>query len=61
MEYRKRALMNFLQGSSGDTDIENRLVDMGGEGRGEGEMYGENNMESYITICKIDSQWGFSV
>ena len=23
--------------------------------RGEGEMYGENNMETYITICKIDT------
>ena len=23
---------------------------------GEGEMYGENNVETYITICKIDSQ-----
>ena len=22
---------------------------------GEGEMYGESNMETYITICKIDS------
>ena len=22
---------------------------------GEGEMYGERNMETYITICKIDS------
>ena len=51
----------YFQGSSGDTDIENRLVDTGGGGRGEGEMYGESNMESYITICKIDSQWGFSV
>ena len=28
---------------------------------GEGEMYGESNMETYITICKIESQWGFSV
>ena len=27
---------------------------------GEGGMYGEN-METYITICKIDSQWGFAV
>ena len=27
----------------------------------EGEMYGESNMETYITICKIDSQWEFSV
>ena len=24
-------------------------------------MYGENNMETYITICKIDSQWEFAV
>ena len=30
---------------------------MGGGEEGEGEMYGESNMESYITICKIDSQW----
>ena len=28
---------------------------------GEGEMYGKSNMEAYITICKIDSQWGFAV
>ena len=28
---------------------------------GEGEMYGESNMETYITICKIDSQWKFVV
>ena len=27
-----------------------------GEKGGEGEMYGESNMETYITICKIDSQ-----
>ena len=27
---------------------------------GEGEMYGESNMETYITICKIDSQWEFA-
>ena len=24
-------------------------------------MYGKSNMESYITICKIDSQWEFAV
>ena len=24
-------------------------------------MYGNNNMETYITICKIDSQWEFAV
>ena len=29
-----------------------------GEKAGEGEMYGESNMETCITICKIDSQLG---
>ena len=24
-------------------------------------MYGNSNMETYITTCKIDSQWEFSV
>ena len=24
-------------------------------------MYGKNNMETYITICKIDSQWEFAI
>ena len=28
----------------------------GGGWRREGEMYRESNMETYITICKIDSQ-----
>ena len=40
-------------------------MDMGmGRGRGEegeGRIYGESNMETYITICKIDSQWEFAV
>ena len=32
-----------------------------GERGGEGEMYGKSNMETYITMCKIDSQREFSV
>ena len=32
-----------------------------GREEGVGEMYGENNMETYNTICKIDSQWEFAV
>ena len=32
-----------------------------GERGGEGEMYVESNMETYITICKIDSQQEFAV
>ena len=32
-----------------------------GERRGEGEMYGKSNMETYITIFKIDSQQEFAI
>ena len=28
-----------------------------GERGGKGERYGESKMETYINICKIDSQW----
>ena len=28
---------------------------------GEGEMCGRSDMETYITICKVDSQWEFAV
>ena len=28
---------------------------------GEGEVYGKSNMETYITICKIDNQREFAV
>ena len=33
---------------------------VGGE-EGEGEMYGESNIEIYNTMCKTDSQWEFAV
>ena len=32
-----------------------------GERGGEGELYGKSNMETYITICKIESQWEFAL
>ena len=51
----------YFQGSNGEPDIENRPKNAGGGEEGEGEMYGESNMETYITICKIDSQWKFAV
>ena len=42
--------------------IGNRPMDLvrGGE-EGEGEIYGESNIEIYNTVCKIDSQWEFAV
>jgi len=46
MESRKTVLMNLFAGQQVDTDRENRLMDMGGQG-GEGWMYGESNMETY--------------
>ena len=42
-----------------EKQTENRLMDMGRGG--EGEMYGESNMETYIAICKIDSQRQFAL
>ena len=45
-----------MQGSNGETDIETDV-----ERGGEGEMYGESNMETYIAICKIDGQWECAV
>ena len=32
-----------------------------GERRGEGELFGESNMETYFTLCKIDSQQEFAL
>jgi len=32
-----------------------------GKRGGEGEMYGKSNMETYMTICEIDSQQEFAV
>ena len=36
-------------------------MDMVGGEEGEGEMYGESNMEIYNIVCKIDSQQAFAV
>ena len=58
MESRKMVLKNLLTGQQ----WRNREYSYGhGERGGEGEMYGESNMETYITICKINSQWELAV
>ena len=31
-----------------------------GREQGEGEMYGESNIEIYNTMCKTDHQWEFA-
>ena len=60
MEPRKMVLKNLFRGSSGETDVEKETYGLGKRG-GEGEMYGKSNMETYITICEIDSQQEFAV
>ena len=36
-------------------------MDTGRGEEGEGEMHGGDNMETYFTICKIDSQWELAI
>ena len=58
MESRKMVLRIYLEGSNGETDrIHLRTWERGGEG----EMYWKSNMETYITMCRIDSQREFVV
>ena len=51
---------SYMQGSKGDTDIKNRFLD-GEVEEAEGGMIWENSTETYITICKTDSQWEFDI
>ena len=41
----------YLQGSNGDKDIENRLMNTSKGEEGEGGLYGESTMETYILPC----------
>ena len=49
----------YLQGSNGDTDIENRLWTRWG--RREWDELREYHGNIHITICKTDSKWEFTV
>ena len=60
MESRKMVLKNLFT----EQQWRNRHRELTyghGERGGEDEMYGKSNMETCITICKTDSQWGFAV
>ena len=60
MESIEIVLKNFLAGQQWRS--RHREQTYGREERGgEAEMNGESNMETYITICKIDSQQQFAV
>ena len=55
MESRKMALKNLFTGQQRRNRHREQTYGHGERG-GEGEMHGKSNMETYITICKIDSQ-----
>ena len=60
MESRKTVLKNLFTGQQWRNRHRKQTYGHGERG-GEGEMYGKSNMETYTTICKIDSQWEFAV
>ena len=60
MESRKMVLKNLFTGQQWRNRHREQTyghVERGGEG----ELYEKSNMETYITICKIDSQQEFAV
>ena len=60
MESRRIVLKNLFTGQQWRNRHRGKTYEHGERG-GAGEMYGKSNMETYITICKIDSQQEFAV
>ena len=60
MEARKMVLKNLFTGKQWRNRHREQTYGHGERG-GEGEMCGKGNMETYITVCKIDSQWEFAL
>ena len=60
MDSRKMVLKNLFAGQQWRNKHREQTYGHGERG-GEGEMYGDSNTETYITICKINSQQEFSI
>ena len=60
MESRKMVLKNLFTGQQWRNRHREQTQGHGERGE-EDEMYGKSNMEAYITICEVDSQWEFAV
>ena len=60
MESRKMVLMNLFARQQWINRHREQTYGHGKKGN-EGKMYGESNMDTYITVYKIDSQWEFTV
>ena len=55
-------LKNLLTGQQWRNRQREQTYGHGEDGEeGVGEIYRECNMETYITICKIDKQWEFAI
>ena len=54
-------LMNLFAGQQWRNRHEEQTYGQGEGEEGEDKMYGESNMEIYNTLCKIDSQWEFTI
>ena len=60
MESRKTVPKNLFTGQQWRNSHREQTF-VHGEREGEGEMYGESNINTYITMCKIDSQGKFAL
>ena len=60
MEFRKMVLKNLFTGQQWRNRHREQTYGLGERG-GEGQMDGKSNMETYTTICRIDSQREFAV
>ena len=60
MKSRKNGSENFIYRAAMEKQTQ-RIDLWTWEMGGEGELYGKSNTETYITICKIDTQWEFAV
>ena len=60
MESRKMVVKNLFAGQQWRNRHREQIFGHGEKG-GEGEMYGKSNMETYITLCRIDSRQEFAV
>ena len=62
MQSRKMTLMKLFTGQQWRHRYREQTYGPRGSGKeGKGGMYGYRNMETYITLYKIDSQWEFAV
>ena len=62
MESRKMVLMNLFAGQQWrNRHRAHTYGHVGGGEEGKGGMNGESNIETYKTMCKVDSQWEFAV